>query len=291
MAFQRKKRIVRTLHTAEERRFVWYMIRGVITLIGVSVVCALIYFCTRIESLQVQEINIEGGETVDHALIRSKVDTLLTDTYLLLVPKRFAFLYPHDQIVEVLHTVPRIYDISVVRQKPTTLLVRFKEYTPHALLCDGESASSTRSCFFMDTRGYVFEEAPALQGGTILRHVHDELVPLKVGIQFDTQLLARVEAFTERIENELFFRVHEVHYTNAGDIEFVFSGGGALFATQDVDYDALFEKVSTLVQSKEFAHLEPGNFQYIDARFDTKIFVNEEKTDIATTTATSSESF
>jgi hypothetical protein len=39
--------------------------------------------------------------------------------------------------------------------------------------------------------------------------------------------------------------------------------------------------------SEEYRHLKPGNFQYVDVRFDTKVFVNEHIAPLVSTTATS----
>lgn len=286
MAIYRRKRSYRTIPPEQGKRFWWYCIRGCITLVGVSCILALIYYGTRIQAVQLETILVEGGETVDHEIIRGKVEDLLTGTYLLLIPKRFAFLYPHDRIVEVLSTIPRIHDVTVVRVSPQKLMVRFEEYMPHALLCN--SQEGTEPCYFIDTTGYAFEEAPVLLGGTLVRHIQEDLTQIAVGRQIDETALARIDALSQRIETELFFRVREIHYKKNGDIEFYISGGGALYTTADADFDEAFTKIKTILGSKEFGHLEPGNFKYIDVRFDTKIFVNES---MGTTSSTSTEAF
>ena len=48
------------------------------------------------------------------------------------------------------------------------------------------------------------------------------------------------------------------------------------------------DNLLTLVGSEEFSHLAPGNFQYLDLRFNTRVFVNEElPNDTSTPTSTS----
>jgi hypothetical protein len=74
------------------------------------------------------------------------------------------------------------------------------------------------------------------------------------------------------------------------DAFFTIAGGGEIKATLNESPARTIENLNTILRSEEFSDLEPGNFQYIDLRFGTKVFVNEEPLlPPATSTATVTE--
>jgi GDP-D-mannose dehydratase len=46
--------------------------------------------------------------------------------------------------------------------------------------------------------------------------------------------------------------------------------------------EATLSNLSTVLRSEEFAHLQTSNFHYIDLRFGSKVFINEEVPGMAT---------
>ena len=76
------------------------------------------------------------------------------------------------------------------------------------------------------------------------------------------------------------------------DVLYTVAGGGVLKVSQRMTADESFQNLSTLLNAKDFIHLQDGVFQYIDLRFGDKIFLNEEEVivdqkdenDIATST-------
>ncbi len=53
-------------------------------------------------------------------------------------------------------------------------------------------------------------------------------------------------------------------------------GGSELKTVASKDAQETIDNLLVVLASEEFAHLKPGNFQYIDLRFGNKVFVNEE---------------
>ncbi len=88
-------------------------------------------------------------------------------------------------------------------------------------------------------------------------------------------IIQSIDAFIKRAAEELDFRISSLVHTKDGDIRFTINGGGMIFVAKGKDYNETFENLKSVLASKEFKHIKPGNFNYIDARFSNKIFVKE----------------
>ena len=247
---------------------------GIIRIIGIALLFVLVWYVTRLDFFTIHEVRIVGGETISHSDIQARVDDELKGSYFLLIPKHFVYLYPHDRIVEVLGKTPRIHDVVVERSGRTTLNVTFAEYVPHALWCVYEKDDVP--CYFVTEDGYAFSEAPSLQGSALVRHSVEGIDKVTSGNVIDAEKFAAIDRFIARAEDELDFHIVSVAHTKEGDIHFLVSGGGEVYATGKKDLDVTFENLKTVLTSSEFKHLAPGNFRYVDVRFDSKVFVNEE---------------
>lgn len=257
--------------------------RGIARFILLVLLIVAVYYFTRLESFTITEVSIEGGETISHQTLRELVETEIDGTYFRLIPKRFTYFYPHDRLVYVLERTPRVHDVQTERLSRTELLVTFEEYAPHALWCQSESSSTP--CYFLDETGYAFAEAPTLQGGALLRHYapyDDTALPAHV---IDEDTLAAIDTFVSQAETALAFRINALTYMQDDDVTFWVNGGGSIQASLKRDLNDTLENVAATLESEAFAHIEPGNFNYIDARFENKIFINEEVVEeVATTT-------
>lgn len=270
----------RVNHIKEYRRakqsqsFVRQLFKGVIRIVLLLAFIVLVYYVTRLEMFTLSEIEIEGGETISHETLRGYVEEELEGAYFRLIPKRFTYLFPHDRIVYVLEHVPRVHDVNIERLSRNKLKVTFEEYTPHALWCQHES--TTTPCYFLDVTGYAFAEAPLLHGGALTRHYMTiEETPLP-GQVIDDERLASIDTFIKRAGDALSFRINAITYMHDEDVTFWVNGGGSIQASLKRDLGVTLENVTAALESDAFHHIEPGNFNYIDARFENKIFINEE---------------
>jgi cell division septal protein FtsQ len=233
-----------------------------------------VWYGVRLQSLTINEISVEGGETISHKEIQAQTELELQGSYFLIIPKGFAYLYPHDRIVSVVERIPRVHSVEVSRSSQTALAIAFKEYVPHSLWCVHERPDVP--CFYADSQGYAFEEAPPLTGGSLVRHNVEGMEEIKEGHMIDPAQLAALYDFLKRLEAELKFRVSTIVHKKDKDLEFHINGGGMILAASGKSLDTTLNDLRAIIASPEFKHLKPGNFKYIDMRFDSKIFVNEE---------------
>ncbi|HEU4677186.1 MAG TPA: hypothetical protein VFS75_00520 [Candidatus Paceibacterota bacterium] len=271
---QRERRTFGKRATARRgSNFARQLVFGGLLLVTLGLLGSGVWYATRLPALTIAAVEVDGGETISHDTVRTRVENVLSGSYVLLVPKRFSYLYPHDAIVASLSAVPRVHDVSVERTSRNELAVSFDEYVPHALWC--ASGASSTPCWFIDDTGYAFSAAPDLRGGTLVRHLDENATDVHEGQVIDAAKLAAVDRFISRAERELHFRITALTYRKDGDVEFSVNGGGMILASADKDLDAAFDNLKTVLESPKFSHLAPGTFKYVDVRLESKIFVNE----------------
>lgn len=260
---------------------------GLLLLSAVGLLIALVWWGTRIEAATLKDISVEGGLTISHDVVRAQVESKLAGTYLGLVPRRFAYFYPELEVAEAVATVPRIKNIAIYRQSGTSLRVVFDEYVPEALWCN---TATTSPCLFLDETGFAFAPAPELQGGSMVRYYATEREPKEGEAPFSPADFLATNKFIDLVET-LGWYVTKVEVNQTRDVFYTLAQGGELKATLTDAPEKPFENLRTILNSEEFKHLKPGGFQYLDLRFGTRVFVNEELPNLSSTsTATSTAS-
>lgn len=264
------------------------LVVGIVIAIVIALLVTTIWYVTRIASLQIENVEVIGGETIPHSVIENIVKTQLTGTYLKLVPKKFSPFYPKQAIIENIKSIDRVKNVDVQTSKDQTVTVVFDEYIPYALWCQD---SESLSCFFIDATGFAFAEAPELEGNAFVRYTEEGVVPKNKSNSFERSYIEETEVFIELLKEKLSLYVTHVSKHGTYDIEYKIGGGGIIKVSQRISMEDTFANLETILRSKEFEHIEPGAFAYIDLRFGDKVFVNEALEPIASTTASTSNTF
>jgi cell division septal protein FtsQ len=244
-----------------------------------------LWYGSRIEALTIKEVTISGGETIEHSEVEKAVREKISGHYLKLVPRTFAFTYPHKEIVEAVKVIPRVKDVKVVRLGGSRLYVEFSEYEPQALWC---AESDMNNCHFLDEYGYAFSKAPGLVGGSFIRIVSIGKQPEQHLSPFNPDDYARVIELKDKFAKVNWF-VRRADIDTSGDAFLTIVDGGEFKVSLKQSADETVSNLLTVLGSEQFSHIEPGNFEYVDLRFGSKVFVNEVTTVIsASSTASSS---
>lgn len=246
------------------------IVGGLLMVILIAVLVSSVWYLTRLQSLTIQTVNVSGGQTISHDLVRTLAEAELEGEYMRLIPKRFSLFYPKQRILNTVEEVNRIKNISVQRENPTTLVIIFDEFVPDSLWC---SEGATR-CVFVDSKGYAFAKAPSLTGGSFLRLDKLGVEPVTDVQAFDDREYNQIKQIVKSLENNSWF-IESVEVDVAGDAYLTLTKGGELKVALSDASEQIVENLFTVLSSPEFSEIEPGNFQYIDLRFGNKVFVNE----------------
>lgn len=273
---------------ARERARRRRIIRAGIFAILCGAVLAGVWYGTRIRAFTITDVAAEGGETIDLSAVRQEAQHILDGSYFFLVPKRFTYTYPHDEIVSALMRMPRVKDAAVARVSDTAISVTLTEHVPSVLWCPAESASA--GCMFVSADGRAFAEAPPLEGTVFLRYVTEERAPEKDAVLASAEEFRETKEFSDALLARHGMRAYAVTETREGDVRYHVLGGGDLIVPRSANRDEIFGNLEAILTSEEFEHLVRGEFDYIDLRFGSEVFVKEAKAQIVPEeAATSSE--
>ncbi len=244
-----------------------------------------IWYGTRVDSFTIDTVTVRGGETIEHKQIEEIVRNQLAGAYLKFVPRAFAFTYPAKDIEASILNIKRIKDLTIVRENGTALTVEFTEYVPHALWC---GSSDSEGCFFLDENGYSFSPAPSLSGGSFLRLVSIAKDPAEDVQAFSTEDYKKVHELTTLFADAGWY-IGKAELDATGDAFFTIVDGGEFKVSLRQSAQETVDNMLTVLNSEKFEHIQPGNFEYVDLRFGSKVFVNEVTLTTPTSTATSSQ--
>jgi hypothetical protein len=238
----------------------------------VAIIITIIWYATRISALTIQTVSVTGGITIKKEEVKSRVEERLTGTYFRLVPKRFAYFFPEEDIYKYINEIERIKDVKVERVSGTELQISFDEYMPDNLWCD---LNSQANCYFLDGKGYSFARAPELLGESLVRYYASEKNAELSVSPFSKEDYEATKKFSDRLAEVGWF-VTKVEINSTRDAFYTLIQGSEIKTTLTEGEEKPFGNLEAIFKSDEFSHLKPGNFQYIDLRFGTRVFVNEE---------------
>ncbi len=257
-----------------------HIVIGFLVLATVALLITGIWYGTRVKFMTIDEVVVTGGETIDTDKIEKEMQQALEGAYFRLIPRRFVSFYPEKEMMEKLKSVERVHNIKFEIDNRTKLLVTFDEYIPKSLWCGSEDGYE---CLFIDETGYAFGRAPKLTGGTFLRFVTTGR-EVKVGETLSEKSVIDNIFLVVTLLADKNWYVSHVELDQAGDVFLGLVGGGELKMVASEDPAKVVDNLLVILASKEFSHLKPGNFQYIDLRFGNKVFVNEEPVGLETST-------
>ena len=236
-----------------------------------SMLIISVWYGTRVHALTLNTVTVSGGETIPHSDVEQVVKAKLEGSYMKIVPRTFAFTYPHEEIEQAVREVGRIKSVRVVRSGGTALVVEFEEYVPHALWCKDNQPDG---CFFLDNAGYSFSPAPTLVGGSFLRFVSIGKDPSDHVQAFSEEEYKTIQELAKLFAEAKWF-VSKAEVDAAGDAFLTIVDGGEFKVSLKQPANETVSNLLTVLGSENFAHIKPGNFEYVDLRFGSKVFVNE----------------
>jgi cell division septal protein FtsQ len=247
------------------------IIIGLMIAAFLSMLIISVWYGTRVHAFTISTVTVSGGETIPHSDVENVVRSKLEGSYMKIVPRTFAFTYPHQEIEEAVRGVGRVKSVSIVRSGGSELVVEFEEYIPHALWCKD---NQNEGCYFLDDAGYSFSASPTLVGGSFLRFVSIGKDPADHVQAFNENEYRTIHELARLFAEAKWF-VSKAEVDAAGDAFLTIVDGGEFKVSLKQPAAETVSNLLTVLGSENFAHIKPGNFEYIDLRFGSKVFVNE----------------
>jgi cell division septal protein FtsQ len=251
-------------------------------LLGLFVVFFLFAYLSRLNALNINDIEITGNKVVNTEDIKVVVEEQLAGKFLWLFPKSNIFIYPENNIKhELWNKFKRINDINLSVKNNKILEISLTERDAKYTWC-GETPNlvanlpNEEQCYFVDENGYIFDEAPYFSGDVYFKFYgmassgtyffqknFQQLISLK-----DTLLAMGLKPVS-------------LFMTNDGDIQIFLSSNTSsgiqpkIILKADADFQNVAENLQAALNTEPLLSKFKNNYsklQYIDLRFGNKVY-------------------
>jgi hypothetical protein len=254
-----------------------------ISLLGLVAIFALFSYISRLDSLNIKDIQIAGNKALDAETVKNAVSQKLTGKYIWLFPKTNILYYPQGGIKsELQNQFKRIENIDLSVDTNKILIITLAEREAKYTWCGQEisviGGDSGQKCYFMDTEGYIFDEAPYFSGNVYFKFYGSLNTAEPMGIHFLGNKFINIIKFKETIES-MKLSPTAFWLENNGDANFSLSKdptiGGKIIFKIDSDFEKIAENLQAAVSGEPLKSKLKNNLSsllYIDLRFSNKVY-------------------
>ena len=267
-------------------------------LFGFLVICVSLVYLSRINRLNISDVEITGNQTVDTVATKSIIDDQLAGKYLWLFPKTNIFIYPKNAIKNQLEDkLKRLKDINISIVNNKTLKISVSERKALYTWCGATSpiddislTSATMTdnkCYFIDEDGYIFDEAPYFSGEVYFKFYGLPEVSNSSDVDFNPlgsyvakNNFKQLIYFKDTLLG-LKLKPVSLYLNNNGDIDVYLSSGVAnvlgpkIMVKADSDFQNVAENLEAAITTEplqsEFKN-KYSSLLYIDLRFGNKVY-------------------
>tara|TARA_B100000745_G_scaffold229252_1_gene153677 strand:- start:424 stop:1092 length:669 start_codon:yes stop_codon:yes gene_type:complete len=211
---------------------------------------------------------VEGYDTINPEVVMAPVDELLSGSYFWLIPKSFLYTYPKKDISHSVLDILKVKRVTV-NMEDKNLLLSLEEYVPFALWC------KETNCWLIDADGTAFVKAPLLEGNTLTRYVDQNSTPTMKASFADLEVMNTIQGWQKYFDLEYNWSIERVE-KNREDIFYYLRGDSYIKTSLRHGFASSIKNLQTILESNDFSHLSPGNFEYIDLRYQSRVFVKEQ---------------
>lgn len=248
-------------------------------------------FLSHLKSLVINDVSVLGAKIVNQGEIKDKTLEFLSSNTALFYAKGNIFLYSKKDISNfILESFPRIFEVKSVERKKQQITIEIEERDATYLWCGFEKPTlenqfSEKNCFFVDQKGFVFDEAPFFTNGVYLivyGGLDENLDPIGQTIQTQNSM-KDFDTLIKDIKNKIGFNAHSIvldaeekgqHYILLD----IFTTNGVfpkIIFNESEPFEEILNKLIPALGEKDFIdtfNQKKDKLEYIDTRFKNRIF-------------------
>ncbi|OGI57013.1 hypothetical protein A3B85_02670 [Candidatus Nomurabacteria bacterium RIFCSPHIGHO2_02_FULL_37_13] len=262
---------------------------------GLLMVLVGLVYISRIDKLNISEIEIVGNNITDTQIIKESVKKEIIENYFLGIPKTNIFFYPQNSIKNKLQDkFKRLKDISFSIKNNKILEVSLTERVAKYTWCrtnlpQTQTDNDNQKCYFLDESGYIFDEAPYFSGevyfkfyGLIHTVTTEENLPTQttLGSYFSQVNFEKLISLKETLET-MKLKPVALYVIDNENIKIYLSNKSLLPTGPEIIFkiDSNFQKVAENLQTALTTEPLKSDFKnkyssllYIDLRFGNKVY-------------------
>jgi len=175
------------------------MRRSFFGLVIFLIIVYLVFFgLGQVPFFRIDEIEIEGGETIDNNEAIAVIDELVEGSFIPFAPLRHHIFFPRKKVKEALYeNFSRVESIELIMLEKS-MRVEMLERAPNFVVCRD---AALRNCWYGDDAGSIFQTAPSYTPGVYLQFIDENLNPESLPYEsIDHDELIMYQNFRERIQ-------------------------------------------------------------------------------------------
>lgn len=244
----------------------------IITIIASLIVFILIIFSFKFSFLRINNININGAQTVSSEDIKFTILEQLSGNYIGIIPRNSFFFISEMRLEKILYEkFKKIHSIDIKTKGLTSLNVNITERDPSVIICEGyRDDEENESCFFTDENGIKFEKISDLRERVYFRYYSST--------EIEKTKFLELQRFIKNVEN-LDIEATGLLVSEDGSYELyiknVDQSIAVVYFDDRTEFDKTLSNLSIFWKNSLNKKIDEGNipnFEYINLRFGNNIF-------------------
>lgn len=258
----RSKSHIRKKHSKNKKRLI------IISILLLCLLSGFLYYAFS-SRFQIKEVTITGTSFTKKYDVEVEVSNILSQKLWGFIPKRSPFLISKTFLKEeLLRNFTPINKVDIDIQN-NTMTIEIHERDATSVICTSQVA-----CYFIDTDGFVFVEAPQFEGSAFTK-----ISTYKESLTLGTIAIERIEL--EKIQGEialfasLSLPIQHIALISDNQMDLISTTGTRFIVRRQDSLVEIEERLRALIGSRE--DIGSGLYDYADLRIDSKIFLKKKE--------------
>jgi len=234
--------------TLSERRRKHFLLKLLMFLFLFLIIIISLIFITHYDGIKIKEIDVEGNSTIEKQGILDLVNEKMSKKLWFFINRDNILFLPRANITySIQDNFKKVEKVSIEWGGIKKININIIERVEKALWCDG-LISDSKKCFFIDSTGYVFGEAPAFLGNPFPKY-YGILTENPIGKYYfsDGQFL-KIFEFFEGVKS-LNFNPESLNAINSHEYEILLADGGIININDKQVFSESLKRLNALIEN------------------------------------------
>lgn len=232
---------------------------------------SMVILCLTSEKVRINDIKISGNVSVSTEQILNDVISQINSYYFWIIPTDNVFLLRRSAIKnKILLDIKDVSGVKIIMHSLSQIEVVITERETNALWCTG-TPTSTNTCYFMDSNGFIFSKAPNFSENSLAEYF-GVITDNPLGkYYFKDKFVSISDLFL--IIKRLSFQPEYFNAIDEHEYEIYILGGGKILFNDKEDFQTSLVNLEALVNNN-YIKTDPDflkKIKYIDLRFGNKV--------------------
>jgi cell division septal protein FtsQ len=258
----------------EKRRRKHFLFKVLLFLVLILIVLIALAFMTHYSGVKISDISVNGNGSVPEKDIQDFVQNKLNENFVFVFARDNIILCPRIAIERgLMNQFKKLNSASVGFSGLNKINISVTDRVEAGLWCAGLPTDSKKQCYFLDSNGFIYAEAPAFSGNPFPEYfglIKDEN-PIGDSY-FDAIKFEQISALFDGVKNLGFSPVDFLVDEN-GEYQVDLSGGGRINLNDSQSFSDSLVKLKALVDNGYIKTdaTSLSKLNHIDLRYGNKV--------------------